>query len=165
MKKEIITIISDTGPILSLVKINQLEVLNSLFQKIFIPEAVWQELIQTDDIKEKEKLEFFFKSKVKKITHINNIIPITDQGELEAIRLYQETGADLLLIDDKRSKKVAQELKIKCIGTLGILYEAKEQGIIKELKPIFLKLLDKGRYYSKTVLNLFLKEANEDLIK
>lgn len=38
-------VISDTTPIISLLKINQLELLNHLFGEVQIPDAVYEELI------------------------------------------------------------------------------------------------------------------------
>lgn len=160
MKKKVSIVISDTGPIISLAKINKLKILTSLFNEIYIPHAVWEELVEIDDNKEKEKIKSFFKNKVKHIKE-KNIIPLIDYGEIEAIQLYQEMQADLLLIDDKRAKRIAEGLSIKCTGTLGMLYEAKTKGIIKKLKPLFLKLLKSDRYYSIKILNYILKKANE----
>jgi predicted nucleic acid-binding protein len=39
-------IISDTTPIITLLKINQLDLLQKLFQEIYIPESVYDELTQ-----------------------------------------------------------------------------------------------------------------------
>ena len=38
------TIISDTTPIISLIKINRLDLLQKLFGEVLIPEAVYREL-------------------------------------------------------------------------------------------------------------------------
>ena len=38
-------IISDTTPIITLLKINQLDLLQKLFQEIYIPESVYNQLL------------------------------------------------------------------------------------------------------------------------
>ena len=38
-------VVSDTGPLISLMKAGRLSLLHSLYQEILIPEAVYQELI------------------------------------------------------------------------------------------------------------------------
>ena len=38
-------VVADTGPIISLSILNQLDLLDTLFGQIVIPSAVWQELI------------------------------------------------------------------------------------------------------------------------
>ena len=66
-----------------------------------------------------------------------------------------------LLIDDKKGRKVADELKIKYIGTLGLLKIAKKRKIIKNVKPFIEKFLNKGYYIDKQLIVEFLKELNE----
>ena len=70
-------------------------------------------------------------------------------------------NADLLLIDDKKARQKAELLGIKCIGTLGLLYYAKQKQLIHELRPIFIKLIENKRYYSKEYVNMFITKAKE----
>ena len=58
-----------------------------------------------------------------------------DPGEAESIVLAIELDADLLLIDEKKGRKIAMKYGIKITGLLGILLEAKALGLIKEVKP------------------------------
>ena len=99
-----------------------------------------------------------------KIQNQNNLILMMDYGESESVILYKEITADFLIIDDKKARTIAESLNVKCVGTLGILYKAKKNGLIKELKPLFLELLSNKRFYSKKILNHLLVEANEDTI-
>jgi predicted nucleic acid-binding protein len=92
------------------------------------------------------------------------IVVADSSGESEAILLYKEIQATYLIIDDKHAREIAEELGITCIGTLGILYRAKEKGLIQELRPLFLQLLTHDRYYAQPLLNHLLKKANEALI-
>ncbi len=87
-----------------------------------------------------------------------------DKGESESIILYKELHADFLLIDDKKARKIAETLNVKCIGILGILATAKDKGIIEELKPIFESFLLNKRYYSINLLNAILLEKGEEII-
>ena len=87
-----------------------------------------------------------------------------DRGETEAILLCQEVHADYLLIDDQKARQKAELFDIKCIGTLGVLYLAQQQGFISELRPVFQELLRNNRYYAKKYLNLFLRKTGEQPI-
>jgi predicted nucleic acid-binding protein len=69
-----------------------------------------------------------------------------DYGESEAIILYREQNDDYLLIDDKKARKIAESLGVNCIGTLGLLHHAKKRNIIRELRPIFIELIENKRY-------------------
>lgn len=56
---------------------------------------------------------------------------------------------------------MAQSKGINAIGTLSILLMAKEQGIIKSVKPLLDDMIQKGRWYSQSVYENFLKQTNE----
>ena len=45
-------VISDTTPIISLLKINHLELLNSLFGDVQIPDVVYEELLSVEEIEQ-----------------------------------------------------------------------------------------------------------------
>ena len=158
-------VVSDTGPIISLAVINQLELLDQIFTEVHIPNAVWQELNNSEFFKQFPKIDSLFKSRVKQIKNLNKLILITGYGESEAMILYTETGADFLIIDDKKARQIAEELKITCIGTLALLIKAKQKGFLKALKPIFETLIQNRRYYSKNVLNSILNAQQEDMIE
>jgi len=160
MKKGLI--ICDAGPIFSLALVNKLSVLESLFEKVFIPKAVWEEITR-DEIKPFHQTIFnFFKDKVKEIVGRNDLTFIMDYGESEAVKLYNELDADFLLIDDKKARLIAENLGIQCVGTIGILSIAKEKGLLSELKPLFRMFLNNKRYYSIKILNEILTKHGEE---
>jgi len=55
-------------------------------------------------------------------------------------------------------------MSIACIGTIAVLIKAKSEGIIKELRELFIEMLDKKRYYSMDLLNKILLANNEKTI-
>ncbi|WP_237738190.1 DUF3368 domain-containing protein [Caldicellulosiruptor sp. F32] len=82
-------------------------------------------------------------------------------GESESIILFKELGGDLLIMDEKKGRKVASSLDIKLTGTLGILLKAKQEGIIIELKPLLEKLIESNIRISHKLYKEILKSANE----
>ena len=158
-------VIADAGPIFSLAIINELELLNQLFDEIKISKAVWEEISLDNTTKFYKRIDHFFKPKITSIKGFNELTFVMDYGESESVILYRELNADFLLVDDKKARNIAENFGIKCIGTLGILSVAKNKGIIKELKPIFEKLIRNNRYYSLKILNILLEKHNEPRIK
>ncbi len=156
-------IIADTSPLISLILIARLDILEKLFEEFFIPEAVWQELNNHTDIKSYKNELNFLSERVKQISNYHFPISGIDRGETESIILYKELKADLLLIDDKKARTIAEVLDVNCVGTLAILYKAKQKGHIEKLKPLFELLLKNSRYYSEKLFNFFLETANESL--
>ena len=158
-------VIADAGPIFSLAIIDELELLNKLFDEIKISKAVWEEITLDKSTQFYKKIELFFKPKVTNIKGFNELTFVMDYGESESVILYKELNADFLLIDDKKARKIAENFDIKCIGTLGILSSAKSKGMIAELRPIFKIFLENERYYSIKLLNTLLEKHNEQKIK
>jgi predicted nucleic acid-binding protein len=70
---------------------------------------------------------------------------LVDEGEAEAIALAYETNLKIIL-DDRQARKVARNMKVSFIGTIGILIQAKQKSIIQEIKPL-LDNLEKNNFY------------------
>jgi predicted nucleic acid-binding protein len=153
-------VVADAGPIISLAVIDKLSILNSLFGNISIPGAVWEELLSYVDVFNIPQI-YSYQDNVKKINVENNLEQFMDKGESEAVLLCKEMQADYLLIDDKKARMIAEEMSIACIGTIAVLIKAKSENLIKELRPLFVELLDKKRYYSVDLLNKVLSSSNE----
>lgn len=128
-------VISDAGPIFSLAAIEQLPLLKLLFDQVKIPRGVREEITKNKKAYFYKSIENYFADRVLTISDFSQLFSAMDYGETEAVLLYKEIDADYLLIDDKKARKIAETLNIKCIGTLGILSSAKRKGLIKELRP------------------------------
>ncbi len=63
-----------------------------------------------------------------------------DKGEASAIAFAIEQGDCLLIIDDYKGRKYAEQLGIKITGTLGVIIDAKLIGYIKSVKPLLEKI-------------------------
>ncbi len=156
--------IGDTGAIITLAGIDMLHLLDIFFNQIFIPQAVWDELVEDDSFDEVPRIKAYFYNKVKNIKLVNDLKLIMDKGESEAVLLYREYNADVLLIDDRKAREIAESLDVNCIGSLALLIKAKEIGEISNLKTIFAQLLKNKRYFSKQILNTILRENKEHTI-
>lgn len=154
-------VISDTTPIISLLKAKKLGLLERLYQRVMIPEAVFEELtsnaIYKDERDEILKCTFLVAEKVDNIESVDILRNVTglDEGESEALVLYREKKADLLLIDEHKGRSVAKRMSVKHIGTVGILMMAYDEGIIKatEVKETLKILLSQNIRLSSKLCN------------
>ena len=129
-------VVSDATPVISLLKINQLNLLHGLFQEVLIPQAVYDELTLNPAF-EKEAIQikectFITKVEVGQESSVNLFQRVTglDRGESEAIIYTDNEGADLILMDEIKGRKVAVQMGLNVMGTLGILLEAYEQKLL-----------------------------------
>jgi len=77
-------------------------------------------------------------------------------GEREAIALAEELQADRLIIDDRAARRVATERNLTVIGTLGVLVEGAERGLI-DFPDAIARLRHTSFCISPEVLNPLLK--------
>src|SRR6266540_1542778 len=83
------------------------------------------------------------------------------RGEIEAMALYKQLSADMLLIDDHRARVIAEHNQINCIGALGLLLVAKQRGKIDQITPYIQKLRNSSIHYGDILLDRVLKLAGE----
>ena len=155
-------VIADSGPIISLALVDELELLTFLFDDIKIPIAVWNELTIDENRPFYQRIHDFFEGKVASTKGAIDLAFVMDYGEAESVALYRELQADFLLIDDRKARAIAESLSINCIGTLGILLTAKDKGRIDTLRSIFKQFLKNKHFYSLQLLNRLLEQAGEE---
>jgi len=156
-------IVSDASPIIALAVCDKLNLLDKLFDRVCIPQAVFDELAVPDKPKSRDIVEWA-KDKVIQIKN-NAVIAVLsmnlDIGEAEALALYWETTADFLLIDEKRGRIIAHRNGIKTIGTIGILLLSKQKGFITSIKFYLDLLIQNGFHLSEVFYRQILERAGE----
>jgi predicted nucleic acid-binding protein len=128
-------IISDTSCFITLSKIEKMDILLLLYKQIVTTPEIsqefgeslpdWVEIIPVSDKAKQELLEMQ-----------------VDKGEASAIALALENENSVLIIDDNKARKLAQNLKLDFTGTIGVIIAAKQKGIISSIKPILEKIKD-----------------------
>lgn len=144
-------VISDTSVISNLLIIGELDLLQKLFQKILIPEAVNRELLALSkfgiDLSPYHQADWITVQVPEDTMLVQMLCDSLDQGESEAIALAKGTPDSLLAIDEKAGRKIAQSLGIEVIGLIGILIRAKEQGIIADIKTSLDRIIQEAGFY------------------
>ncbi|MDZ4286399.1 MAG: hypothetical protein U0984_00480 [Prosthecobacter sp.] len=124
-------VISDTSPINYLVLIGEIEVLPKIFQRIVIGPAVLQELRHPRAPAQVRAWAQQPPSWVRQSSprHLLTDLDL-DIGETEAISLAKEEAGSLLIIDERKGRRVAASLGILVAGTLNILEEADRGNLL-----------------------------------
>lgn len=145
--------VSNSTVLIALERIDRLEILKHSFEKIFIPYIVSQEFYH--------KFNWIHVKQIKNKSLSASLKTQMDDGEAEAITLAIEIGNVLLILDDKKARRVAGQLELDFIGTIGLLLRAKQNGIIKEIKPILSDLNSINFRISSALYTKALTLANE----
>ncbi|MEO8209846.1 MAG: DUF3368 domain-containing protein [bacterium] len=86
-----------------------------------------------------------------------------DKGEASSIALsLEQKDRTLLIIDERKGRKVAKDLGINILGTIGIILKAKENGKINSLKEIIKKLESSQFRMSKQLKDELLKFSKDE---
>lgn len=118
-------VVSNSTPLIALSRIGRLGIIRELFNSIVIPKAVFLE-VATDKKFRAGSTEVLEASWIQTIevanTAVVDFLSVTvDAGESEAIALAKEIKADLLLIDDRDGRNMAESVGIAVTGTIGLL--------------------------------------------
>ena len=156
-------VVSNTTPIISLLKLNRLEILKDLYGQIHIPGAVYQEIEAGKDkgyYQDLAKIDWICISKVKDEQAVKYFLDL-DAGEAEVIVLATETKADLIILDEKLGRFHAKHAGLNVTGTIGILIKAKNEGLVKELNSLLSELTQKDVWISDELKREILKQVRE----
>lgn len=156
-------VVSNTTPIISLLKLSKLEILKDLYAEILIPEAVYIE-IETGKNKayyqDLKKLDWIRIEEIQDKKALTYFLDL-DLGEAESIVLANEVGADLIILDEKLGRFHAKHSGLKVTGTIGILLKAKARGLISSIKPLLYELIEKDVWISESLISEILQKASE----
>ena len=122
-------VVADASCLIVLHNIQELPLLQKLFGEVFI----------TKEVRNEFGLDLPAWIEIKEIQNKfqqNALNLILDDGEASSIALSLETVNSLLIIDEKKGRRIAQELGLKIIGTLGVILRAKEEGLIDSIEAI-----------------------------
>ena len=82
-------------------------------------------------------------------------------GERDVLWLALETATSVALLDDRDARRVARQLAIPLTGTLGLLVDAKQRGLIPAVAPLLVELERHNFHMSSRIRKTILKAAGE----
>jgi uncharacterized protein len=159
-------VVADAGPLIHLSLIDRIDLLPAIYGRVLIPDLVYQEVVTAGaglagstetanaawiDIEPHDPHADLF-------TLLRSQL---DPGEAAAVWLAVGRRADWVLSDDRQARLAAERLGIRVRGSLGILVEAKRQGLVPSVAPLLRDLLTKGVWLSEELIARILRELDE----
>lgn len=146
--------ISDTSCLILLSKIDELNLLNRLFDEILITSEIQKEF--------GKELPIWIKIINPRYIHYQEILEMeVDKGKASAIALSFDIDKSILILDDYKARQVADKLNIRYTGTFGIILRAKKIGVIDSVKLILEKIKATNFRFSEELYEIVLREAKE----
>jgi predicted nucleic acid-binding protein len=146
-------VVSDASPVNVLVRIGHIGVLPQLFGHVLVPPAVASELshAKTPDVVRAWLASRPEWMEIRSPSRIDPTLGMDDPGEREAISLALELKADLLLADDKKARRAANQLGIVTTGAVGVLELSAARGLL-ELREAFQRVRETNFSVSDAIL-------------
>ena len=137
-------VVADSSPLLYLSRVGVLDLLAAMYGDVVVPQAVWDEVVaQRPSAPGVEAIQQARWLRVEDRDLPSEDLGL-DPGETAAILLAEALHADALLIDERLGRKVAEARGITVRGTLGVLVQARQVGVLPALRPVLDALVAEG---------------------
>jgi predicted nucleic acid-binding protein len=159
-------VVTDTGPLIALARSGHLRLLELLFREIILPECVFGELCLEQPLPGTSELKTVLSKagsmyRVQAARTVEALLSeLLDPGEAEAIALAAENDC-LLLIDERKGRRVARKQNIRIIGTGRILVAGKKYGHLKNVRDPLAQMRSCGYRLSDALCREILRLAGE----
>jgi predicted nucleic acid-binding protein len=150
-----VIVVSDNSVLSCLAVIGELDLLRRLYGKVTITETIRREAVHTSAPKHLRELFSQSPDWIRVIPDGSPYLEETgalDAGEASAITLaWRYRDSTLLIIDEKRGRKVASALGLRITGTAGLLTDAAAAGLV-DFEDAFLRMSQTGFRLSAQVV-------------
>ncbi len=164
-------VIADASPLIALAKIDRFFLLKRLFGEIWVPDAVWEEVVvqgagkpAAELVVSAEQATWVQRRKIEEALAVEVLRATLGRGEAEVIVLAQETGARWVLLDDDLARAQADRLGLHVKGSAGILLAGHSAGFLHNVKADLDTLRARGFWLSDRVYRAILSKAGYDSI-
>lgn len=129
-------VIADATCLIGLSKIDRLELLPALFTRIALAPAVWHEVVVQGAGRagsaQVQNATWIDVHTVLDTLAVEALRLNLGAGESESMVLARELNASLVILDDFRARRAAQQLGLPIAGTAALLQRAQELGLLAD---------------------------------
>lgn len=158
-------VVIDSSPLIGLAMVDGLQWLPKLFDTVFLPDTVRQEVLPNKAAPGEQAIAQAIGAGWIKVWPeiIEPLLDIDlDAGETDCINLGLRYADQVLLIMDERAgRAVAKEKGLRVIGTAAIIGLAKKRDLIPSARAVFEVLHRSDFRISAAVINQVLVSVNE----
>ena len=161
--------VSNATPLIYLAKSDKLNVLKAIVRQVYIPDAVFQEVvIESKRLGEKDayRVEKCIQQGWLNVQKVENMLTFDIPlhcGELEVISLAVQKGITNVLIDDAKARSIADLSGLQPLGTLWVILEVVKKHILDfdDFLSTLESIIDAGFYLKDEVYIRVIRKARE----
>jgi hypothetical protein len=162
-------IVSNATPLIYLAKTDNLNLLKAIANQVYIPEAVFQEVvIEGKRLGEKNayRVEKCINQGWLRVKEVKNLLSFDfplHYGELEVISLAGQEGIKKVLIDDAKARSLADLAGLKPVGTLWVILQAVKNRMLDfdEFLSTLERIIHSGFYLKDEVYIKVIRKARQ----
>lgn len=159
------SVVCNAGPLIALAGIGQAGLLRELFGEVFVSGKVREEVEAGGKTGAGASLLAnapWLRVIVLADPPDSLLETLLDQGEAETIALALQSSAALVLMDERKGRKIARDIYgLAVIGTGRLLTEAKKAGLISAVRPLINQMRSHGYWLSDKIVAEILRQAGE----
>lgn len=158
-------VVADSGPLIALARLDLLRLLRTHFDEVLVPDAVFAECTVHPHRPGAQAIRAARESGLFACVAVAGVDQfasdhLLDGGEAAALVLAQERACPAL-VDERKGRRVARQLGIPIVGTVGVLLAARHAGNIDALAPLFNALAAYGYRIPADLVREALRRAGE----
>ena len=151
-------VVTDTSVVLNLCRVGLEYLLLDLFGKVISPPAVASEF-QRLAVVDPRFAGLLWPPSIRVVAPLGTAPALRGNhklhpGEIEALSLAAEQNIDLVLMDERAGRAAAARLGLESVGILGILIQAKKDGLLPEIGPVLDDLESKAGFWISPSLKI-----------
>ena len=159
------SIVTSTGPLIALSQVNALHILKELFSSVIVPSGVHKEMTAEGKMFAGQALyqKCDWMQVVQPGTPLDPLlVNVLDYGEASVIHVARELNIPRVLMDEKKGRKIARDIYgLYVTGTVGILLDAKRNGLIDSVRTILEEMCSRGYWIHERIIDRAATEADE----
>ena len=154
-------VISNKTPLINLVGVGFLDLLPALYGTITIAGAVRDEYLAGKSPTDPDLMTLPW-LQIEPIVSVHSSLPIhLGAGESATLSLAMARNARAVLLDEAYARRLARQLQLPVVGTLGVLLAAKQTGNLQAVGPVVDEMIRQGRRISHALRAQLLRAAGE----
>lgn len=151
-------VVTDTSVVLNLCRVGLEGLLQDLFGEVLAPPAVASEF-QRLAVMDPRFIGVLWPPFIRVVAPVGTAVALLGNqklhsGEIDALSLAAERNVDLVLIDERAGRAAAARLGLDSVGILGILIQAKKNGLMQEIGPALDDLESKAGFWISPSLKI-----------
>ncbi len=152
-------VVSNSSPLILLARIGFLNALQRIFDTIIVSEEVFEEIVVRGaglpGAREIKEASWIRTAKVENKELFNQWRHDyhLGSGEIATVILAIEIGADLIFLDERKARVLAESYGLSVIGTIGFLEQLYLRQEISDLRNAYSRLVSEGIWIDQRIIN------------